>query len=835
MLAAPHFAKAVPTLPCPLHLGFLTVNSVYAFADNPIMRTVFFKVFLLLLAAHSVFAQRKPLYQLPETLPDKNIGDMSSQFLVGTDNGLFRITGTGLAELLWADGKVSQILKTDSKWYLVTTAGILSSSDLKTFTACNNGLPFLTIKEYDSAGKKLKQQPHLLKDLSVDPFDQNIMVTATKDAVYLTRNGGASWKSIGSMSNGTAGIKAVAVSHMPVYAANGSITGMELAVFMSHPIYGFSYYRADAAKPSWIDVSAGFAAMPSLTQPDEISDIVPVMCKNSDGLAYVEMYCAQSFIPNMYRFDWKTKRAVKIYKGTEQADTIDGLCQSGNLLVYVKPGKIAALSLNDNAETQIPQKEYVKWKKLMYASRSLVNSAYVPTRVTGLETPLQLSELWLLRPDVVLTPWGDKSIDKKAVYASVYQLRTVQGIQKYKKIIADNKLNAIVVDMKDDYGLLRFEPRSALIKKKGFVTQYKVDLDTFVSEFKKTNTYLIGRIVVFKDKHLATYDKNQYAIWDSRKNAPWVGLRGTENVTDAEGNVTGKKNVYYDENWVDPYSEEVWEYNIEIAKELIERGFDEIQFDYIRFPTDGINIGNASFRWRDKGMDKESALISFLSYARKNINAPIGIDIYGANGWYRSGTRTGQDVELMSEYVDVICPMFYPSHFEQNFLEYKPVEERPYRIYFYGSYRNTVIGRNHIVVRPWVQAFYLGVRYDRAYYNKDYVKREIFGVRDGLDRGYMHWNNSGGYYEDISPDPGSSEASPWKKNESDLQTRIPAFSSGGHDTIQDSIEEAIQAERERNKAMISIFDTMLEFDRNELRGAVAPGLLRVHPFFRDHD
>lgn len=66
-------------------------------------------------------------------------------------------------------------------------------------------------------------------------------------------------------------------------------------------------------------------------------------------------------------------------------------------------------------------------------------------------------------------------------------------------------------------------------------------------------------------------------------------------------------------------------------------------------------------------MDKESALVSFLAYARDNINAPIGIDIYGANGWYRSGTRTGQDVELMSDYVDVICPMFYPSHFEQDF------------------------------------------------------------------------------------------------------------------------------------------------------------------------
>ena len=118
------------------------------------------------------------------------------------------------------------------------------------------------------------------------------------------------------------------------------------------------------------------------------------------------------------------------------------------------------------------------------------------------------------------------------------------GITKYRKIVADNKLNAVVVDMKDDYGLLRFEPSSPLLKKKGYVTQYKIDVEQFVSEFKKDNVYLIGRIVVFKDKHLATYDKNQYAVWNSATNGPWVGTRGTEQIKDENGNVTGTKTLY---------------------------------------------------------------------------------------------------------------------------------------------------------------------------------------------------------------------------------------------------------------------------------------------------
>jgi hypothetical protein len=218
-------------------------------------------------------------------------------------------------------------------------------------------------------------------------------------------------------------------------------------------------------------------------------------------------------------------------------------------------------------------------------------------------------------------------------------------------------------------------------------------------------------------------------------------------------------------------------------------------------------------------------LISFLKYARDNINAPIGIDIYGANGWNRSGTRTGQDVELMSDYVDVICPMFYPSHFNQDFLEYAPFEERPYRIYFYGSYRNAIMGRNRIIVRPWVQAFYMNKRYDRQYYNKDYVMREIYGVRDSIDQGYMHWNNSGKFYEDISPDPLDSEPSPWKNNESDLQKRLPAYSTEDRFNNQFSKKEL-----DHCKDMISIIDTMY-YSENELEKFDGIShMLKVEPF-----
>lgn len=733
------------------------------FTDNLIMRKFITKVALFLLVCGTA-AAKNPLYQLPDTVPAKGVNNQDKgSILVGTDNGLYNVQSNGSFTNIWNQSKVNRIVKAKNTWYFATDNGIISSSDLVNFKECNKGLPVLTIKEYDGTTKTFKTQVHPLKDLAVDPTDDNVLVTTTKDAVYLSKDGGESWKSIGSVSSYSPGMKAVAVGHLPVYE-NGTITKSEIVVMLSHPIYGFAYYRAEASNPAWVSVSSGFAIKPSLTQVDELSDILCVPQKTESGIEYCDVYVSQSFIPTLYFFNWSTKKAESLYRCENDLDTIDSLFYaSGDSIYFETMGKVNSYSISQKTVKELPDPEYSSWRKLTNSTPSTPNTAFVPASYSGTGTEVCLNEMWMLDPDTVLTPYAEKASDRKAIYVSPYYLISDSGIAKYKNIITKNKLDAIVVDMKDDYGLLRFKnPQSPILKEKGKCSSYVVDLDHFVSEFKKDDIYLVARVVVFKDRHLSEYSGGKYAIWDTVNNKAWQGLK--------------TNGTYYDENWVDPYCQEVWEYNIEIAKELISRGFDEIQFDYIRFPTDGTNKANWSYRWKDNGMDKESALVSFLSYARKNIDAPIGIDIYGANGWYRTGAGTGQDVELMKDYVDVICPMFYPSHFEQNFLEYDPVAERPYRIYFYGSYRNTVIGHNRIIVRPWVQAFYLGVRYDKTWYNPDYVKREVYGVRDGLNRGYMYWNNSG-RYDDIFPDPAPEQKSPWYSDEGALQKRIPAFSS----------------------------------------------------------
>ena len=756
----------------------------------------------------------KSIYKLPE-----NSGTVETAsgggIIAGSASGLYRLTASKTAVPLWTEGKVQKILHTtgssivqgeiatsdmSERWYFLTSNGILTSTDLVNFEYRNNGLPFLKMKEVNGTEINFSQKSAQLKDLEIHPENPQILVTSTKDNVYITYDGGLNWQSLGSMSSSTSGIKAVAVC---------TIEG-RLIVFMAHPIYGFSYIVPQAKKPAWNDCTGGFENMRTQTYPDEISDIYPVVKTNEDGTNSTEVYVSQTFIPRIYRFDWATKRGQLLYSGKEPADTIDGLYWDGNELLYTRPGEIASFDPLTNNLGTVPQ-SYYTWKKTFsaLAEKDTLYCAWIPDE-RDMTKGISLSELWLLKPEVCTNQYAEKALNRKSVYCPANHVTSQAGIDKYKKIILDNKLDSLVIDMKDDYGLLRYDAKDPVVVEKGYISKYHIELEHFVSEMKKDNIYLIARIVVFKDKNLSQYAGGKYAIWDKANNKPWVGTRGTEEIKDENGNVTGSKTVYYDENWVDPYSPDVWDYNVRIAKELIAGGFDEIQFDYIRFPTDGLNMKNASFRYKDAGMDKESALLSYLAYARKNIDAPIGIDIYGANGWYRSGTRTGQDVEQLSEYVDIICPMFYPSHFEQNFLEYAPVSERPYRIYYYGTYRNTVIGRNKIIVRPWVQAFYLNVRYDRQWYNTDYVLKQVYGVRDSVNRGYMFWNNIG-RYDDVSPDPGTSQYK-GAAYEAGAEYRKPALSSANL-----MYPQSVQNEHELQEIDMSVLDSVRADEIGEQR------------------
>ena len=677
---------------------------------------------------------------------------LSAQILAGFDTGLYRVERDGSSRPLWLGGEVKKILKSESGWYFLGSRGVLFSPDLKTFEERNQGFPVKTIKRYDKGVKSFQYEIQDLKDLELDPYDPKTLAACTKDSVFLTRDGGLSWTALPAAPSWTTGLKAVAV-----------VSGAENLVFASHPIRGVFVRPLGNPGAPWAEVP-GLDKAAGSASPDEVSDIV--IARGPEG---ARIWAANSFLPRLYRWD-SAKRAFFAAHGDDRDFAcFESLQVREDGVLYVTEGEVYRYdprSGRNEAEPRI-------LRTILAASRSQPGQIESLFALDDASRPIQLSELWLAAFKN-RKPHRAAAEGRHGLYLQTGFMVNPESRAKYLGVLERHNLDSVVVDLKDDLGRLRFEPRSELVRRLGRSVN-PLDVETFVAEMKTRGVYLIARIVVFKDAHMHKASGGRYAVWDSVTKEPWRGYFMEKVETPAPAApaasppppallAPSKPSVpasppapapaaayerkYMEEYWVDPYSEEIWEYNVAIAREIIARGFDEVQFDYIRFPTDGENLGNASYRWRDPGMDMESALMSFLGYARRNLEAPVSIDIYGANGWFRSGVRTGQDVELLSRYVDVISPMFYPSHFEQDFQAQPPEELRPYRIYYLGTLRNTYIARKRVVVRPYVQAFFLNVRYDRKWYNPDYVRRQVEGVRDSMNLGLTFWNNVG-RYDDI--------------------------------------------------------------------------------------
>ncbi|MBU0926325.1 MAG: hypothetical protein KKA67_01115 [Spirochaetes bacterium] len=666
-----------------------------------------------------------------------SLGALSAhgQTLVGASDGLYRLDGSSRPVRILSGVEVKKIVRAGDSYFFLTSRGVLRSRDLSSFEERNSGIPVKTVKTFAGGVKGFEREIQELKDLEADPYDPAILVTCTKDRVYLTRDAGASWKSLPSPAP-QPGMKAVAVTSRP-----------ELLLFASHSIKG-PFVRTEAG--AWREIGGDLGKSDPSASADEVSDIV--VEARADGPA---VWAANSFLPRLYRYDFAAAAFRVQYKEGAEFAAFDSLQPRPDGLLFVAEGAVMRLDTARGTAT----KASAETAEVLAAASGLgsqLEAIYSPGAAG--KPALNLSELWLasFRSD---KPYRQAADGRHGIYLQTGFAVRPETRASYDRLMTERGLDTVVVDLKDDYGRLRFEPRDPLVKAIG-KTVNPLDVEGFTGEMKAKGRYLVARIVVFKDQRLYEHLGGAYAVWDGREGKPWRGYEleerevpvpapeGAPPSTAAPATEKVMERKYYGEYWVDPYSEKVWEYNVAIAREIIARGFDEVQFDYIRFPTDGTNLDDARFRWKDEGMDMESALMSFLSYARANIAAPISIDIYGANGWYRSGVRTGQDVELLARYVDVICPMFYPSHFEQGFMGFEPAVMRPYRIYRIGTLRNSYISRKRVVVRPYVQAFYLNVRYDRQWYSPAYVALEVDGVRDASNEGLLFWNNSG-RYDDI--------------------------------------------------------------------------------------
>jgi hypothetical protein len=310
---------------------------------------------------------------------------------------------------------------------------------------------------------------------------------------------------------------------------------------------------------------------------------------------------------------------------------------------------------------------------------------------------------------------ASKAGSKRALYVSWSMINA--GFNKFLDIAVRNNFNAVIIDVKDDYGIINAPIESKIAKEIGAIRN--TNIKEIIEKLHAKGIYVIARNVTFKDKKLYSAYKSKYAIWDKVDNQPWVGLPR--------------------ERWCDPYSQFVRDYNIEVARETAKLGFDEIQFDYIRFPTDGATA-RCQFRYKENSDTFKSEIMGdFLMQARKEAGVPISIDIYGYNGWYRFGNLIGQDIEFLSRFVDVVCPMVYPSHFGARFYNRFPVDERPFTIVKDSTIRGIYLSHNRAVIRPWIQGF----NYASPTWGPAYIVKQIQGVMEGGGLSYSFWNPAG--------------------------------------------------------------------------------------------
>jgi len=302
---------------------------------------------------------------------------------------------------------------------------------------------------------------------------------------------------------------------------------------------------------------------------------------------------------------------------------------------------------------------------------------------------------------------------KKGIYITSYTA-TSSKMKKLIELIKNTELDMAIIDVKVDVSSLISDKKKKKIK-------------NVIEELHRDNIWVAARIVVFRDHTLA-------------KSKPHLALKKEDDKKwgDSQG-------VY----WVDPASEEVWDYNIEIAKQAIDLGFDEINFDYIRFPSDG-KLSVIEYPVYNKKISKYKIMNAFYKKLRDELKAYkkdiiLSADIFGFTLIVKNDLQIGQKLSDLIKYFDVICPMVYPSHYSKGNFGFKNPVANPYGIIFKTIKAGKItLGKDYIKIRPWLQDFSIrGVSYD-----SDMIRLEKKAVYDSNLYGWSLWNASNNYTKD---------------------------------------------------------------------------------------
>ncbi|AGZ25411.1 MULTISPECIES: putative glycoside hydrolase [Staphylococcus] len=336
-------------------------------------------------------------------------------------------------------------------------------------------------------------------------------------------------------------------------------------------------------------------------------------------------------------------------------------------------------------------------------------------------------------------------------------------IDQLIKYVKDAKLNAMVIDVKDDEGnvTMKFNTGNKLIDKNSMDI---ADAKPLLKKLKDNDIYPIARIVTFKDTKLAkehpewSYKEKDGSVWQNGKG----------------------------DSFVNPFVKDVWKYNVSISKEAAKAGFQDIQYDYVRFPegfeneADQLDYDKGDYKNSklSKGDQRVDAVTSYLEYARKELkpyNVKISADVFGYSALVKNAPGIGQSFPKISKNVDAISSMIYPSHWSPGDFGLEAPDTEPYKtVNRYIQKENSILdslGKQKPISRPWIQDFtasYLGEGKYKEYDAKA-LSDQVQALKDNGVNEFLLWNAGNDYTKgaNFNPEKGKNQDKDYQKEKRD--------------------------------------------------------------------